>query len=221
MYSLFVKRLLDIIFSLLLIIILSPLMIIVGLIIRNDGGKALFIQKRSGKDGKEFKLLKFRSMPESNNVRDFKKEDEITHFGKFIRKTSLDELPQLFNILKGDMSFVGPRPWITDYSVYFTENQRRRLDVLPGITGLAQSSGRNNLSIKEKINLDIKYVEILSFKTDIYVIIKTIKSVLKKEGAVSSKLTIKNELDELKNQFEGLIRNNNKLINSEVYNEQK
>ena len=200
MYSLFVKRSLDIIFSLVLIMVLLPIMFIIGLIIRNDGGKALFVQKRSGKNGKEFKLFKFRSMPESNNVRDFKKEDEITKFGKFIRKTSLDELPQLFNILKGDMSFVGPRPWITDYSIYFTENQKRRLEVLPGITGLAQSSGRNNLSIKEKINLDIKYVESVTLKTDIYVIIKTIKSVIKKEGAISSKLTIKNEIDELRMQ---------------------
>jgi len=221
MYSLFVKRSLDVIFSLVLIVVLLPIMFIIGLIIRNDGGKALFVQKRSGKNGKDFKLFKFRSMPESNNVRDFKKEDEITKFGKFIRKTSLDELPQLFNILKGDMSFVGPRPWITDYSIYFTENQKRRLEVLPGITGLAQSSGRNNLSIKEKINLDIKYVENVNFKTDIYVIIKTIKSVVKKEGAISSKLTIKNELDELRSQFEVMIRHNSKLINSEVYNEQK
>jgi len=194
------KRTFDILFSILLIILLLPIMIIIGIIIKKDNGPALFIQNRSGKNEKIFKLYKFRSMSKNNNVRNFNEEDKITEFGKIIRKTSLDELPQLFNILKGDMSFVGPRPWITDYTIYFTDNQKRRLEVLPGITGLAQCNGRNNLSIKEKIDLDIKYVENLSFKMDIYVIIKTIKAVLTKEGAISSKLTIKKELEELKIQ---------------------
>lgn len=199
MYSIF-KRGFDFILAIVLLIILFPLMVVIGLIIKIDGGPAVFIQERSGKNDKAFKLYKFRSMNQDNNVRDFKKEDQITKVGKFIRRTSLDELPQLFNIIKGDMSFVGPRPWITDYSVYFTDNQRRRLEVLPGITGLAQCSGRNNISIKDKIDLDIEYVDRFNFKIDLYVVFKTIKSVITREGASSSKLSIKNEIEELKLQ---------------------
>lgn len=200
MYSKYVKRLIDIVFSIILLVILSPLMVIVAILIRRDGGPALFIQERSGKYGKIFKLYKFRSMTPSNDVRDFKKENEITKIGQFIRDTSIDEIPQLINILKGDMSFIGPRPWIIDYSTYFNYNQKKRLNVLPGITGLAQCSGRNNISIQEKIQYDIEYVDNVSFLMDVYVFVKTIKAVLVKDGAVSSKFSIKNELDELEDQ---------------------
>lgn len=200
-----IKRGLDLVGAIVLILLALPVMIIVGLLIRRDGGPALFIQDRSGKNERIFSLYKFRSMTILNNVRDFRKEDEITAIGKFIRKTSLDELPQLFNILKGDMSFIGPRPWITDYSRYFSDNQKRRLEVLPGITGLAQCSGRNSISIREKIDLDIKYVENMNFMMDMQVFFKTVKSVLTKEGAVSSKFSIKYEIDELKSQFEGIM----------------
>lgn len=196
----YIKRGLDIILSIILIILLSPIMIIISLLVKTDGGQAIFIQERSGKNGKTFYLYKFRSMTPNNNVRNFNKEDEITKIGKFIRKTSLDELPQLFNILKGEMSFIGPRPWIPEYSENFTKEQFRRLEVLPGITGLAQCSGRNNIGIKEKINYDIKYVNNISFKMDLYIFLKTIVSVIKKDGAISSKISIKNEIDELKNQ---------------------
>ena len=197
MYKLFLKRLVDIVFSLLLIIIFSPLMLIIAILIRKDGGKAIFIQERSGRYNKPFKIYKFRSMIQNNDVHDFRYEDVITPIGKFLKDTSLDELPQLFNILKGDMSFIGPRPWITDYSNYFTVNQMRRLDVRPGLTGLAQCNGRNNISIMEKINYDLYYVENISLLMDIKVFIKTIKSVFTKNGAVSSKFAIKNELEEL------------------------
>ena len=165
MYKLFLKRLVDIVFSLLLIIIFSPLMLIIAILIRKDGGKAIFIQERSGRYNKPFKIYKFRSMIQNNDVHDFRYEDVITPIGKFLKDTSLDELPQLFNILKGDMSFIGPRPWITDYSNYFTVNQMRRLDVRPGLTGLAQCNGRNNISIMEKINYDLYYVENISLLT--------------------------------------------------------
>lgn len=201
MYRMYVKRLLDIIISIFLIILLMPIMLVIGILVRTDGGKAIFIQERSGKNGELFKLYKFRSMTPSNNVRNFLKEDEITKIGQFIRRTSLDEIPQLFNILKGEMSFIGPRPWIPDYSLNFTKEQFKRLDVLPGITGLAQCSGRNNIGIKEKINLDIKYVENVSLKTDLYIFTKTIISVIKKEGAISSKLSIKSEIEELQMQL--------------------
>lgn len=200
MYRKYIKRILDLILALILLMILSPLMLILAIMIKRDGGPAIFKQQRSGKDGKVFILYKFRSMTPSNNVHNFKKEDEITKIGRFIRNTSLDELPQLVNILKGEMSFIGPRPWITDYSRYFTKQQMRRLEVLPGITGLAQCNGRNNISIIEKINLDIQYIDQISFKIDLYIFFKSMISVLKKEGTISSKFSIKNELDELEHQ---------------------
>lgn len=200
MYRKYIKRILDFILASILLVVLLPFMLILAMIIKRDGGPAIFKQQRSGKNGTVFTLYKFRSMTPSNNVHNFKKEDEITKIGKFIRNTSLDELPQLVNILKGEMSFIGPRPWITDYSRYFTDHQMRRLEVLPGITGLAQCSGRNNISIIEKINLDIYYIDRVSFKMDLYIFFKSIISVLKKEGTISSKFSIKNELDELEHQ---------------------
>ena len=200
MYKVFVKRLLDIILSSLMIVICLPLMIIIALIIKKDGGSAIFIQKRSGKDNDPFMIYKFRTMHIENDVHDFKCEDRITKFGKFLKRTSLDELPQLFNILKGDMSFIGPRPWITDYSKYYTLNQMKRLSVKPGLTGLAQCCGRNSLSIIEKINYDIKYVEDISFINDIKIVFLTIKSLLDKDSASTTKFTIKSELDQLKSQ---------------------
>ena len=200
MYKLFIKRLLDIVFSILLIILFLPIMFIITILVKFDVGKAIFIQKRSGKGNKPFNIYKFRTMDINNDVHDFKKEDMITKLGKILKRTSLDELPQLFNILKGDMSFIGPRPWILDYSKYYTINQMKRLNVKPGLTGLAQCSGRNNLSIEEKINYDIEYVKNVSFKTDLKIFFLTIKTILKKEGVSTNKMTIKNELDELKNQ---------------------
>jgi len=196
------KRFFDLIFAIILLILFAPIMLLIAFAIKIDSeGPAFFVQVRSGKNGKEFNMYKFRSMTSNNDVHNFEVENKLTTVGKFIRKTSLDELPQLLNILKGEMSFVGPRPWITDYKKYFTKNQIRRLEVLPGITGLAQASGRNNLTIKEKIELDIYYVDHLSLWMDIKVIIGTVKSVLSKQGAELSKSGIKNELEELKEQY--------------------
>ena len=217
MYKVFVKRLLDIILSSLMIVICLPLMIIIALIIKKDGGSAIFIQKRSGKDNDPFMIYKFRTMHIENDVHDFKCEDRITKFGKFLKRTSLDELPQLFNILKGDMSFIGPRPWITDYSKYYTIDQMKRLSVKPGLTGLAQCHGRNSLSIIEKINYDLEYVEDVSFINDIKIVFLTIKSFLDKNSASTTKFTIKSELDQLKSQsrYQNIIFNsryNNKTV---------
>jgi len=196
------KRFFDFIFACLLLVIFFPIMLLIAIAIKLDSeGPAIFVQLRSGKNGKEFKMYKFRSMTCNNDVHNFEIENKLTMVGKFIRSTSLDELPQLFNILKGEMSFIGPRPWITDYKKYFTKNQKRRLEVLPGITGLAQASGRNDLSVKEKINLDIYYVDHLSFLMDFKVIVDTIKTVLSKQGAEMPKSGIKNELEELKEDF--------------------
>ena len=207
MYRLFFKRFFDCLFAVLLLILLAPIMLLVALAIKLDSkGPAIFKQIRSGKNNKEFMLYKFRSMTCNNDIYDKSKEDQLTKVGKFIRKTSLDELPQLFNILKGEMSFIGPRPWIVDYAKYFTEEQMRRLEVLPGITGLAQSSGRNAISILDRINLDIQYVDNMSLFLDIKIIFKTIIGIIKKEGFSSTKSAIHDELKLLQLQHEDMYK---------------
>lgn len=211
MYRKVIKKLLDLILALILVILLSPLMIIIAIMIKIDSkGPIIFKQIRSGKNNKNFTLYKFRSMIYNNNLYDTSVEDQVTKIGRILRKTSLDELPQLFNILKGEMSFIGPRPWIVDYAKYFTKHQMRRLEVLPGITGLAQCSGRNNLGIIERIDIDVEYVENMSLFLDIYIVLKTIKSVLKKEGFSNSKSAIHEELNILKNQTKSPNKRKNK-----------
>lgn len=197
----YVKRGIDLIMAvLLLIIFLIPMLIIAVLIKIDSKGPVLFKQKRTGLKGKVFNLYKFRSMVTDNDVHDFSKGDQHTKVGNILRKTSLDELPQIINILKGEMSFIGPRPWITDYYDNMNEKQRHRNDVLPGITGLAQAKGRNNISINEKINYDLEYVKNYSFRQDVKIVFLTIKTVLSKEGADAGKNTIQNELEDLKTQ---------------------
>lgn len=217
MYRKVIKKLLDLILALILVILLSPLMIIIAIMIKIDSkGPVIFKQIRSGKNNKNFTLYKFRSMIYNNNLYDTSVEDQATKIGRILRKTSLDELPQLFNILKGEMSFIGPRPWIVDYAKYFTKHQMRRLEVLPGITGLAQCSGRNNLGIIERIDIDVEYVENMSLFLDIYIVLKTIKSVLKKEGFSNSKSAIHEELNILKNQNKTPNRKKNKKHNDKI-----
>ena len=201
MYKHFIKRFLDCFFAILLLIPLLPIMLIISIAIKLDSkGPVIFKQIRSGKNNKEFMLYKFRSMTANNDFYDKTKEDQLTKVGAFIRKTSLDELPQLFNILKGEMSFIGPRPWVLDYAKYFTKNQMRRLEVLPGITGLAQASGRNNLNILDRIEIDIKYVDNMNILMDIKIIFKTIIGILKREGFSNSKSAIHDELKLLQDQ---------------------
>ena len=198
----YVKRLLDIIISLsALLVFLIPIILISILIKKEDKGPVLFKQTRTGYKGKEFKLYKFRSMTIDNDVLNNKSENKLTKVGKFIRKTSLDELPQFINILKGDMSLIGPRPWIVEYYNNFTDEQKKRVDVLPGITGLAQATGRNNITIFEKINYDLEYVNNYSLLMDIKVIFLTIKTVLSKTGAEISKSGIHEELKELHDNY--------------------
>lgn len=200
MYN-YVKRGMDLVMAvLLLMIFLIPMLIIMILIKLDSRGPVLFKQKRTGLKGKVFNLYKFRSMVVDNDVHDFSKGDQHTKVGNILRKTSLDELPQIINILRGEMSFIGPRPWITDYYDNMSEKQRHRNDVLPGITGLAQAKGRNNISINEKINYDLEYVKNYSFKQDVKIVFLTIKTVLSKEGADAGKNTIQNELEDLKTQ---------------------
>lgn len=197
----YLKRAVDFIISLFFLIILLPVEIVLAILIKlEDGNKVFFVQKRSGYKGKVINIYKFRTMKINNDVLEFSKEDEYTKIGKVIRKLSLDELPQLINILKGDMSFIGPRPWITEYYDRFNEEQKRRTDVLPGLSGLAQINGRNNINIFEKIAYDLHYVENISLALDIKICFFTVLSVIKKDGAVSSKFNIKEELQMLEEQ---------------------
>ena len=197
-----VKRYFDFIVAVILFIIFSPLILVIAVAIHLESeGPIFFVQKRSGKNNKVFNLYKFRSMSVDNNVYDLKEEDKFTKVGLFIRKTSLDELPNMINIIKGEMSFIGPRPWIPEYALYFTEEQKHRLDVLPGITGYAQANGRNNLTIYQKINMDLSYVQNASIMLDLKIIFSTITSVFKKTGIDHGKYCIRDEIDELKMQY--------------------
>lgn len=185
MYKKYIKRLLDIILSLIAIIITSPIFIITGLLVIVFLGKpAIFRQQRPGKDGKIFTLYKFRTMTNKKDKDGNLLPDEkrLTKFGKFLRKTSLDEIPEFFNILKGDMSFVGPRPLLVEYLEYYTEEEKHRHDVRPGLTGLAQVSGRNLLNWEERFKKDVEYVNNVTFINDVKIVLKTIKTVLIREG---------------------------------------
>lgn len=200
LYS-YIRRLLDIVFSLIGIVLTSPVMLIIAIAIKLDSeGPIIFKQDRTGKYGKNFKVWKFRTMAVNNNVRDFSKADQHTKVGTFLRKTSLDELPQFFSILMGHMSFIGPRPWIPEYFENMSEEQKHRVDVTPGLTGLAQAKGRNSISIFDKINYDLEYIDNYGLLEDIKVVLLTIKTVLTKEGADAGKQTIQNEIEDLKTQ---------------------
>lgn len=193
-----IKRLIDMILSFFLIILLLPLFLIVSIAIKIDSnGPVFFRQERTGLNGKDFYLIKFRSMAADNDVYNFKEEDKITKVGNFIRKTSLDELPQLFNIIMGDMSFIGPRPWLNKYYRYFTDYQKERNLVRPGITGLAQVSGRKDLNILERIDYDIEYVRHVSFINDIKILLKTISVIFKKDNNTYDNYTIEDEYRDL------------------------
>ena len=189
MYDKYVKRLIDIILSLLAIVILSPVLIVVAILVRVKlGSPILFKQARPGKNGKIFYLYKFRTMTDEKDENGNLLPDDIrlTKFGKTLRSTSLDELPEFFNILKGDMSFIGPRPLLVKYLPLYSEQQMHRHDVRPGLTGLAQVNGRNALSWQEKFNYDLEYVNNISFILDIKIFIKTFLVVLKRSDISSS-----------------------------------
>lgn len=207
MYEKVIKRTLDIVLAITILVVLSPLFLIISILIKIDSkGPVFFLQERTGKNNKNFRIFKFRTMKvetEKEGVL-LTHDERITKIGSFIRKTSIDELPQIINILKGEMSFIGPRPWIIEYTMYFTDEQMKRLDVLPGITGLAQAIGRNNLNVFDKINYDIEYTKKISFITDIKVIIGTIKTVFKADGAEIKQEDMYNEINELKNQFKDI-----------------
>ena len=188
MYRKYIKRLLDIVISLCGIIVLSPAYLILALLVRTKlGSPVIFRQDRPGKNEKIFHLYKFRSMTDERDENGNLLSDEIrlTSFGKKLRSTSLDELPELFNILKGDMSLIGPRPLLVRYLPWYTEDERHRHDVRPGLTGLAQVNGRNALGWEERFSYDLEYVNHLTFLMDVKIICMTVYKVLKRSGTLS------------------------------------
>lgn len=189
MYKRYIKRILDIVISFFAIILLSPIYLIVGIAIKViDKENIFYKQYRTGKNGKCFKMYKFKTI----------KNGKETKLGRFLRNTSLDELPQFYNVLKSDMSIVGPRPWIPIYYENFDDLQKRRVEVKPGIVGLAQVNGRRSISIFEKINYDIKYVDELNFILDMKILVQSFKVIIVKEDVENSNEYIENEIELLK-----------------------
>lgn len=179
------KRFLDILIAFFAIIVLSPIfLLVICKVKKNLGSPIFFYQERSGKDGKLFRMIKFRSMKDTfdQNGQPLPDEKRITPFGQRLRSTSLDEMPQLINVLKGDMSIVGPRPQMKEFLEHYTPEQMRRHDVRPGMTGLAQVSGRNHLSWEEKFELDVKYVDSQNTWLDLKIMFRTLLVMIKKEG---------------------------------------
>lgn len=188
LYEAYFKRPLDFAAALLALVFLFPAYLVLAVLVRVKLGKpVLFMQERPGKDGEVFKLYKLRTMTDGRDGKGELLSDEkrLTEFGKKLRSTSLDELPELFNILKGDMSLVGPRPLLMEYLPLYNERQARRHEVRPGLTGLAQVHGRNAISWEEKFELDVEYVDKVSFSGDMKIILKTVGAVLKREGISS------------------------------------
>ena len=184
MYQKWLKRLIDIVVSAAGIIVLSPVLLILWILVRVKLGKpAIFTQERPGKDEKIFKLYKFRSMTDKRDEKGELLPDEVrlTAFGEKLRGTSLDELPELFNILKGDMSLIGPRPLLVGYLPYYTKREQLRHSVRPGLTGLAQVSGRNFIAWDDRLAKDVEYVENLSLLLDLKIFLKTVMVVFKRE----------------------------------------
>ena len=192
MYKKYLKRVMDFVLSLVAVIVLSPVFLIVAILVRIKLGRpVLFTQERPGKDEIIFKLYKFRTMTDEKDENEKLLPDEVrlTKFGKMLRSTSLDELPELFNILKGDMSIVGPRPLLVRYLPRYNAEQKRRHEVRPGLSGLAQVNGRNAISWEEKFRYDVEYVDHVTFLGDWKIIFRTVWNVLKRDG-ISSETSV-------------------------------
>ena len=185
MYISFGKRLMDLLLGLVLIVLTSPFFIIVAIVlVFSNNGNPFFIQSRPGLNGKVFRLIKFKTMAEAFDSKGNLLDDEkrLTNFGKIVRKLSLDELPQFWNVLKGEMSIIGPRPLLEEYLVLYSVHQARRHEVRPGITGWAQVNGRNELDWQKRFELDVWYVDNVSFLLDLKIIFRTIQKIFKREG---------------------------------------
>lgn len=213
MYEKYIKRILDFTISLIALIVLSPLLLIllvIGTLVMK--GNPFFTQARPGKSEKIFKLIKFRTMTnekdkDGNLLSDDKR---LIPYGRFLRSTSLDELPELINILKGDMAIVGPRPLLVEYLPYYTESERHRHDVRPGLTGLAQVNGRNNISWDQKLAYDVQYIHKITFFQDIKILIHTVEKVFKRADIkVGSEFKAGKFIDQRK------IRRENAILNEE------
>lgn len=217
MYARYIKRLLDFILSLIAVIILSPVLLIVALLVRTKlGSPVIFKQKRPGKDEKIFTLYKFRTMTDEKDEDGNLLPDDIrlTKFGKLLRSTSLDELPELFNILKGDMSIVGPRPQLVRDMVFMSDKYRKRHTVRQGLTGLAQVNGRNNITWDDKLDWDLKYIKKITFIGDVKIIFQTvIKALVRHEGITSGDMATAEDYGEY------LLNNN--IISFDTYIEKQ
>lgn len=192
MYKKYLKRVMDFILSLMAIIVLLPVLVVVAILVRTKlGSPVLFKQQRPGKDEKIFQLYKFRTMTDEKDENGELLPDEVrlTTFGKMLRSTSLDELPELFNILKGDMSIIGPRPLLVRYLQRYNAEQKRRHEVRPGLSGLAQVNGRNAISWEDKFKYDVEYVDNITFLGDWKIIFQTVRNVLERDG-ISSETSV-------------------------------
>lgn len=203
MYAKYVKRMLDFLIALVGLAVASPILLIVAVLVRTKlGSPVLFAQERPGKDEKIFKLYKFRSMSDARDEQGnlLPDKDRLTPFGKMLRATSLDELPELFNILKGDMSLIGPRPLLVSYLPWYTEREQLRHTVRPGLTGLAQVSGRNSLVWDKRLEKDVEYVEHLSFMMDLKILFMTVKKVVCKDDVAEDTNVIEGNFAEIRKQ---------------------
>ena len=190
-YARYIKRILDVLLSGCALVVLSPVLLIVAVLVRTKlGSPVIFCQERPGKDEKVFKMYKFRSMTDARDENGELLPDEVrlTKFGRALRSTSLDELPELWNIFKGDMSIVGPRPLLVEYLPLYNEEQHHRHDVTPGLTGLAQVHGRFNLLWQEKFAYDIEYVNHISFRNDLSIVLQTVREIFRKEDTENPEL---------------------------------
>ena len=203
MYKKYIKRFLDILLSLSVLILFSPLLLLTAILVRIKlGAPVLFSQERPGYRGKIFRSYKFRSMADKRNAEGelLPDEERLTSFGKLLRASSLDELPEMFNILRGEMSLIGPRPLLPKYLPWYTKEEMRRHEVLPGLTGLAQINGRNALNWEERFRLDVSYVDHLSFLLDCKILLLTVKKVFTREGVLSGDAQTTIDFDEYRKE---------------------